>query len=99
MLLSIEALVSKDKLPEKAKEIYENLKKCYDVLYDESGSIGKRYARVDEIGVPVAITIDYQTLKDGTVTLRNRNDTKQVRVNEKDLVNILWRILEGSFSF
>ncbi|MEM7819060.1 MAG: glycine--tRNA ligase [Candidatus Aenigmatarchaeota archaeon] len=98
-LAAVFPLVSKDKLPEKAKEIYENLKKCYDVLYDESGSIGKRYARVDEIGVPVAITIDYQTLKDGTVTLRNRNDTKQVRVNEKDLVNILWKILEGSFSF
>ncbi|MEM5791046.1 MAG: His/Gly/Thr/Pro-type tRNA ligase C-terminal domain-containing protein, partial [Candidatus Aenigmatarchaeota archaeon] len=98
-LAGVFPLVSKDKIPERAREIYENLRKCYDVIYDESGSIGKRYARIDEIGIPLAITTDYQTLKDNTVTLRNRNNTKQIRVNERDLINILWKILEGSFSF
>lgn len=98
-LAGIFPLVLKDKIPEKAREIYENLRKCYDVIYDESGSIGKRYARIDEIGIPIAITIDYQTLKDNTLTLRNRNNTKQIRVIERDLINILWKILEGTFSF
>jgi len=93
-------LVSKDGIPEKAREIYENLGRCFDVFYDESGSIGKRYARADEIGINVAITVDYQSMKDNTVTLRNRDDTKQVRVHEKDLVNVLWRIFqEGQAAF
>jgi glycyl-tRNA synthetase len=79
----------------KAKEIYVMLKKEFDVFYDDSGSIGKRYARSDEIGVLSAITIDYQTLKDGTVTIRDRNTTNQVRVQIKDLKNVLTRFLEG----
>ena len=98
-LAGIFPLVSKDGLPEKAKEVYEMLKKCYEVFYDEAGSIGKRYARSDEIGTPIAITIDYQTLEDDTVTLRNRDDTKQVRVAIKDLVNVLWKILQEEFEF
>ncbi|MEM5773308.1 MAG: glycine--tRNA ligase [Candidatus Aenigmatarchaeota archaeon] len=78
-------LVSKDKLPEKAREIYLDLKKKFDVFYDESGSIGKRYARADEIGVPFCITIDYQTLKDNTVTIRKIEDCSQVRVKISEL--------------
>jgi len=88
-------LVGKDGLPEKAKEIHSELKKCFDVFYDESGSIGKRYARTDEIGVPAAITIDHQTLEDKTVTIRNRNSMKQIRVKIEDLKDVLWKILEG----
>jgi len=88
-------LVGKDSLPEKAKEICTGLKKCFDVFYDEAGSIGKRYARADEIGVLAAITIDYQTLKDKTVTIRDRNSTKQIRVKIEDLKDVLWKILEG----
>lgn len=65
------------------------LKKEFDVLYDESGSIGKRYARADEIGVPFAVTIDYDTLKDDSVTVRNRDTTKQVRVKIKKLAEFL----------
>ncbi len=79
-------LVSKDGLPEKAKEIYKMLKEEFDVYYDESGSIGRRYARADQIGTPFAITIDYQTLSDNTVTLRNRDDTSQVRIKVDDLI-------------
>ncbi|MBI2084790.1 MAG: glycine--tRNA ligase [Candidatus Aenigmarchaeota archaeon] len=73
-------LVNKDKLPQEATKIYNMLKENFDVVYDEGGSIGKRYYRQDEIGTPFCITIDHQTLKDKTVTLRHRNSTKQSRV-------------------
>ena len=73
-------LVSRDGLPEKAREVYELLlSEGFDVEYDEAGSIGRRYARCDEIGIPIAITIDYQTLEDDTVTLRDRDTWGQVR--------------------
>ncbi len=88
-------LVNKDGLPEKAKDVYNQLKQCYDVYYDDSGSIGKRYARADEIGCVTTLTIDYQTLKDDTLTIRDRDTTQQIRVHIKDLKNILWKILEG----
>jgi len=74
-------LVNKDKLPKKAREVYDNLRKHFDIFYDDKGSIGKRYARSDEVGTPFAITIDYQTLEDNTVTIRNRDSTKQIRVD------------------
>jgi len=74
-------LVNKDGLPKKAKEVYDKLRENFDVFYDDRGSIGKRYARSDEIGTPFAITIDYQTLEDSTVTIRNRDSTKQIRVD------------------
>lgn len=88
-IAAIYPLVSKDKLPEKAKKVYEVLKEEFDVLYDERGSIGKRYARADEIGVPFAITIDYDSLKDDTVTVRDRDTTKQKRVKIKELIQFL----------
>jgi glycyl-tRNA synthetase len=55
-----------------------------DITYRDSGSIGRRYARVDEIGVPYALTVDYDTLKDDTVTIRYRNDGKQERIKIAD---------------
>jgi len=82
-------LMKKDGLAEKAKEVFESLKKDFVCEYDESGSIGKRYARADEIGTPFAVTIDYDTLKDETITVRNRDSTKQVRVKIKDLAKHL----------
>jgi len=78
-------LVNKDKLPEKAEQIYNMLNKIFVTIYDKSGSIGKMYRRVDEIGCPAMITVDHQTLKDDTVTLRNRDDMKQIRVKVEDL--------------
>ena len=93
-LAGIFPLVSKDGLPEKAREVFIMLKNCYDVFLDEKGSIGKRYARADEIGTPVCITIDYQTLEDDTVTVRNRNTTEQVRVKVSELTNKLWKVLK-----
>jgi len=74
-------LMKKDGMDAKAREVEALLREAgLSVYCQESGSIGKRYARADEVGVPYCITIDYDTLKDGTVTLRFRNDGKQVRL-------------------
>jgi len=79
-------LVNKDKIPEKAREIFNALKQArLFVLYDKGGSIGRRYARADEIGIPSCITIDYDTLKDGTVTVRERDSKNQKRVKIEEL--------------
>ncbi len=78
-------LVNKDGLQEAAREVFRQLQESFDVFYDESGSIGKRYARADEAGVPVCITFDYDTLKDSTVTVRDRDTREQERVPISDL--------------
>ena len=78
-------LVNKDGLQEKARELFAELRESFDAFYDESGGIGKRYARADEAGVPVCVTVDYDTLKDGTVTLRDRDTREQQRVSVSDL--------------
>lgn len=89
-LAGVFPLVTKDKIPEKSREVLELLKqnRLY-VLYDQSGSIGRRYARADEIGIPYAITIDYETLKDDTITVRDRNTKDQKRIKINELVNYL----------
>lgn len=74
-------LMKKDGMDAKAREVDELLRASgLTSYYQETGSIGKRYARADEIGVPYCITVDYDTLKDSTVTLRFRNDGKQIRL-------------------
>jgi glycyl-tRNA synthetase len=79
-------LVRKDGLAEKAGEVYETLRGLgFYVFYDESGSIGRRYARADEIGVPYSITVDYDSLEDDTVTVRDRDTRGQERIAVKDL--------------
>ena len=70
-------LVKKDGLPEKAREIMNDLKFHFNCQYDEKDSIGKRYRRQDAIGTPYCITIDHQTLEDNCVTLRNRDTMQQ----------------------
>lgn len=97
--VAVMPLMKKEKLPEKAKEVYQSVKTCVTAFYDGAGSIGKRYARADEIGVPFCITIDYDTLKDGTVTLRDRDSMKQRRVNVKELLNILWDLVYSGEKF
>lgn len=92
-------LVNKNGLPEKAKEIYKTLKKEFDMFLDSTGSIGRRYARADEIGTFGCITIDYQTLKDSTVTLRDRNSMKQIRVKIRDLSVILNKLINKEIEF
>jgi glycyl-tRNA synthetase len=73
-------LVNKDGQPEKAREVYEELRKLMPAEYDTGGSIGKRYRRQDEIGTPWGVTVDHQTMEDDTVTLRDRDSLEQVRV-------------------
>ncbi len=73
-------LVSKEGMPEKAREVFDALRARLDAEYDEGGSIGKRYRRQDEIGTPWGVTVDGQTLEDDTVTLRDRDTLEQVRV-------------------
>lgn len=73
-------LLKKEKFTEKALEIFHNLKSHFEVEYDESGSIGKRYRRHDELGTPFCFTIDFQTLEDDTVTIRDRDSMKQERI-------------------
>ena len=79
---------NKDGLPEKAREVYEELSKNYRCLLDVSGSIGKRYRRQDERGTPHCITIDYDSLKDDTVTLRDRDTMEQKRIKINDLKKV-----------
>jgi glycyl-tRNA synthetase len=98
-MVAVFPLVSKDGLPEKAKEVYDQLKGCYGSYYDESGSIGKRYARADEVGVPWCVTVDHDSLSNKDVTIRDRDSTKQVRVEIKDLTNIIWRLMNGEIKF
>ena len=79
-------LKNKPELVEKAREVYRNLKAKYgNIAWDDNGNIGKRYRRQDEIGTPACIVIDFQTLEDGTVTVRDRDTTEQVRVGILDL--------------
>jgi len=82
-------LVSREPLVSRAREIYDLLRMDYDVVYDESGSIGRRYARQDEIGTPYCITIDNQTLIDDTVTIRYRDTTHQFRIEASKLHDFL----------
>ena len=78
-------LVNKDGLPETAQKVYSALANDFDVFLDDSGSIGRRYARADEVGVPYCVTVDYDSLKDGTVTLRERDTRSQERVKAEEL--------------
>ena len=75
------------KLGEKAQEVYEKLSKKFMCDYDETGSIGKRYRREDEIGTPYCVTIDFDTLEDNAVTIRDRDTMEQVRVNIDELTD------------
>ena len=74
---------------EKAMEIYSLLSQEFNVSYDESGSIGKRYRRCDAVGTPFAVTVDDSTINDGTVTVRERDTMKQETVKIADLVKYI----------
>ena len=82
-------LLKKDGLPEKAMEIMNDLKFDYKCAYEEKDTIGKRYRRQDAIGTPFCVTVDHQTLTDGTVTLRHRDSMQQDRVKIEDLHGII----------
>ena len=82
-------LVKKDGLPEKARAIVDVLRPHFNILFDQQGSIGKRYYRQDEAGTPYGITVDHQTMEDNTVTLRHRDTQKQDRIAIDDILNII----------
>ena len=89
-------LLSNDKkLVKYAKDIFETVSPRWHAQYDEGGSIGKRYRRQDEIGTPVCITVDHDTLKDDTVTLRDRDSMEQIRISSKDLTEKLEQYFAG----
>ncbi|MFB6112604.1 MAG: glycine--tRNA ligase [Halodesulfurarchaeum sp.] len=93
-------LMDKDGLGNRASEIADDLRQGgFSVTYDDSGAIGRRYRRQDEIGTPFCVTVDYETLEDDTVTIRERDSTRQVRVEVADLESILGSLERGERSF
>ena len=93
-------LLSKDGLPEKAMQIHRMLvEEGVITEYDEAGSIGRRYARADEVGVELGITVDYDTLKDETVTVRDRDSWKQIRCPVSQLRELLHNYFQGKIDF
>jgi glycyl-tRNA synthetase len=87
-------LVSREGMPDRAHEIFDSLRRRIPAEYDEGGSIGRRYRRQDEIGTPWGVTVDGQTLEDGTVTLRDRDSLEQERVTAEELGEMLSARLE-----
>ncbi|MBI4738448.1 glycine--tRNA ligase [Candidatus Woesearchaeota archaeon] len=92
-------LVNKDGLEQKARAVHTLLRSQFTCVFDRSGSVGRRYARNDEIGTPYCITIDHDTLQDDSVTIRDRDTTEQVRVPIKELQFTLLQLIEGHLSF
>lgn len=88
-------LANKPKLVELARSIYKNLKKDFAVAWDDRGNIGKRYFSQDEIGTVLAVTVDFQSLEDQTVTLRDRDTTKQIRTSTSELKEVIKKIING----
>ncbi|MEX2436377.1 MAG: glycine--tRNA ligase [Balneolaceae bacterium] len=88
-------LVKKPELQELAHKIETELKEDYTVLYDESGSIGKRYRRQDEAGTPFCITVDFEGLEDNTVTIRYRDSMEQSRVSVDQLSDVIRKEMKG----
>ena len=79
-------LVKKDGLAEFAKNLEHDLREDFTTFYDQAGAVGRRYRRMDEIGTPYCVTVDYQTLDDNTVTVRFRDSMEQVRVAIPELI-------------
>jgi glycyl-tRNA synthetase len=88
-------LVKKEGMPEYAQKVYHELKRRFKVFYDESGAVGRRYARMDEAGCPFCITIDGQTLEDDTMTLRDRDSMDQTRLKTPGIIEFLQKKVNG----
>jgi len=84
--LAVFPLVKKDGMPEKARAILDEAKKHFAAFYDEKGAVGRRYRRQDEAGTPFCVTVDGQTNEDGTVTIRDRDTMKQLRIPSAEVV-------------
>ncbi|NHN46154.1 glycine--tRNA ligase [Halostella sp. JP-L12] len=93
-------LMDKDGMAEKAREIAAELREAgLEVTYDDSGAIGRRYRRQDEVGTPFCVTVDYETLEEGTVTVRERDTTEQSRLPVEDLAETLTALRDGERTF
>jgi glycyl-tRNA synthetase len=93
-------LMDKEGLGERAREIAGELRAAgLSVNYDDSGAIGRRYRRQDEIGTPYCVTVDYESLEDDTVTVRERDTTEQIRVPIEDLTETLQSLRAGDATF
>ncbi|MCB0293128.1 MAG: glycine--tRNA ligase, partial [Calditrichaeota bacterium] len=89
MKAAILPLVKKDGMAETAQNIVKGLRKHFRVFYDESGAVGRRYRRQDEIGTPYCFTVDGQTMEDGSVTVRERDSMAQERISQDQIMNYL----------
>jgi glycyl-tRNA synthetase len=96
VLVGILPLVNRGGLAEISQKIHSYLKRDYDTYYDDSGSIGRRYRRLEQIGVPFAITVDKVTLEDDSVTVRQRDTMQQERIKISELKEYLHRSLLSS---
>ncbi len=98
--VNVHPLVRKAGLTEKAKQLHETLiNEGFDAEYDEAGSIGRRYARADEVGTPLCLTVDHRTLNDNTVTIRDRDSWKQMRADIESLPENLRRFFSYKKNF
>ncbi len=88
-------LKNKKELVEKAKEVFEGVKSNFAAVYDETGSIGKRYRRQDEVGTPLCVTVDFDSIEDNSATIRERDSMKQIRVSIKNLEDVISRFMKG----
>ena len=82
-----------NKLHDKAREVFDEIKTCFSVKYDKGGSIGRRYARADEQGIPYCVTIDFDTLENESVTIRERDTAKQKRAKISELKDELFKMM------
>jgi glycyl-tRNA synthetase len=85
-----------NKLKDKSHEVFESLQKHFICQFDKSGSIGRRYARADEVGTPLCVTVDFDSLEDASVTVRERDSAKQIRVKIDDLNSVVLKYFGGS---
>ena len=96
MKAAVFPLVKKDGMPEVAQKIYRDLKQHFNVFYDEKGAVGRRYARQDEVGTPYCITVDGETMQNGSVTIRDRDSLKQWRIRGDEAVTEIGKLLRGN---
>ena len=95
--VAVVPLMAKDGLDDRSREIAERLRnEGFEVAYDDTGNIGRRYRRQDEVGTPYCVTVDYETDEDDTVTIRERDSTDQTRVPVETLHEVLGRLVDGA---
>ncbi|MEM2221451.1 MAG: His/Gly/Thr/Pro-type tRNA ligase C-terminal domain-containing protein, partial [Ignisphaera sp.] len=87
--VGVTPLVDKEPLKQFARRVYETLKERHYVLYLEGGTIGKKYALADELGIPFVVTVDYDSISNNDVTVRDRDSRKQIRVPFNDLLRVI----------